>query len=255
MLSIIIPVHNQHDMTHECVYAILENTQDCEIVIIDNGSDPPYKPPFSGFIEARVIRNEENQGFPAAINQGLREARGDVVCLLNNDVIITPGWATTLTAWLESLDIVGPMTNYCAGIQQIDLPAYMNTEDLFKEAGALSQECEGMATETTFIIGFCMFFRRSLFDELGEFDATLWPCSGEEIDFCLRARVAGKKVGVAHDVYVHHFGSQTFEAMEKAGQINYADTCRRNDEHLAERWGADFWQKQVIEQEDENEEK
>ncbi len=59
MKSIIIPVFNQHDMTNECIYAVMENTQDCEIIVVDNGSNPPYKPPFTGFAECLIIRNEE----------------------------------------------------------------------------------------------------------------------------------------------------------------------------------------------------
>jgi len=33
MISIVIPVFNQHDMTDECIAAIRETTQDCEIII------------------------------------------------------------------------------------------------------------------------------------------------------------------------------------------------------------------------------
>jgi predicted SAM-dependent methyltransferase len=90
-----------------------------------------------------------------------------------------------------------------------------------------------------------MAFKKSLFDEIGEFDESLWPCSGEEIDFCLKARAAGHKIGIAQDVYVHHEGSKTFQAMESAGQIEYAQIVERNDKHLAEKWG-DFWQKQIV---------
>src|SRR5512139_3623441 len=96
MLSIIIPVVNQHEMTLECITAIREQTEDCEIILIDNGSNPPIQKPYIGFIDAAVIRNEENRGFPAAVNQGIKAAKGDAVILLNNDVIVTPGWASML---------------------------------------------------------------------------------------------------------------------------------------------------------------
>jgi len=104
-----------------------------------------------------------------------------------------------------------------------------------------------MAEDVNFVIGFCMVFKKSLFDEIGEFDESLWPCSGEEIDFCFRAVEKGHKIGVAYDVYIHHFGSQTFQQMESKGQLNYTDVCKVCDEHLAEKWGADFWQRQIIE--------
>ena len=245
MISIVIPVFNQHDMTQECLTAVLDHTQNCEIILVDNGSEPPIKPPFSGFTEIMVIRNEENKGFPVAVNQGIRAAKGDVIVLLNNDCIVTPGWAERLIGYLEEYAIIGPMTNYCAGKQQVSLPTYQSIEGLNKEASANAEANAGESEEVNWVIGFCMAFRKELYNELGEFDESLWPCSGEEIDFCLRARQAGHKVGIAHDVYVHHEGSKTFNEMEKSGQLNYQETCKRNDEHLAAKWGDDFWQQQA----------
>jgi predicted SAM-dependent methyltransferase len=84
-----------------------------------------------------------------------------------------------------------------------------------------------------------MAFKKSLFNEIGDFDEAMWPCCGEEIDFCLRVRGAGYRIGIAQDVYVHHQGSVTFGAMKDAGQVNYLDICKRNDNYLAEKWGRD----------------
>ena len=95
-----------------------------------------------------------------------------------------------------------------------------------------------------------MVFKKSLVDEIGLFDDTLWPCSGEEIDYCFKAREAGHKIGIVRDCYVHHEGSQTFNDLEKAGVLNYVETCKRNDEHLAKRWGPEFWLHQAIQQEE-----
>ena len=90
-----------------------------------------------------------------------------------------------------------------------------------------------------------MAFKKSLYDEIGEFDESLCPCSGEEIDFCFRTVKAGYKVGVAYDVYVHHEGSQTFSDMVEAGQVDYEKLCERNDKHLADKWGDDFGNNQL----------
>jgi predicted SAM-dependent methyltransferase len=89
-----------------------------------------------------------------------------------------------------------------------------------------------------------MMFPRALYDELGEFDESMWPCSGEEIDFCFMARKAGHMIGIAKDVYIHHYGSQTFNEMQNAGLVDYKDVCKKCDAHLSERWGEDFWHRQ-----------
>lgn len=248
MISIIIPVYNQHEMSAECINTVRENTLvDYEFVIIDNGSEPAFKPPFTGHTETILIRNDENLGFPVAVNQGIKAARGDIIVLLNNDVIVTSGWAEKLTAWLDDFAIVGPLTNYCAGLQHITLPAYDNQEELDKEATALSEVHQDHANSVSFVIGFLMVFKKALYDEIGEFDESLWPCSGEEIDFCLRARDAGYKVGIAHDVYVHHYGSQTFDVMHKAGQLDYNEIVARNEKHLIDKWGDKArWENQIV---------
>ena len=246
MISIIIPILNQHEMSAECIQAIMETTTDYEIVVIDNGSDPPFKSPFSGFNEVRVVRNEENKGFPAAVNQGIRAAKGDVIVLLNNDVTVSPGTLNRLADWLENFDIVGPSTNYCAGMQMVQIAPYQSREELDNEVDALFESSQGEGEEVNWIIGFCMVFKKSVWEQVGDFDTTLWPCNGEEIDFSLRAKEKGFKIGIARDIYVHHEGSVTFRDMEDAGQIEYLKICERNDKHLAEKWGADFWNRQAI---------
>lgn len=276
MLSICIPIFNNSDMTHDCINAIRENTHDFELVIVDNGSEPAFKPPFMGFAETTLIRNLENKGFPVAVNQGIRAAAGDVIILLNNDVIVTPGALNRLAGLVRHkapivesggmridvqeitapgddfkvfdfgiapFSIVGPCTNYAAGLQRVQIGSYQNREELDKEAAFLAEENAGESEEVNYIIGFCMAFKRRLFDEIGPFDESLWPCSGEEIDFCLKARAAGHKVGIAHDVYVHHEGSQTFKDMD----VDYEGICKRNDAHLAEKWGDAWgWDKQSV---------
>ncbi len=235
MISIIIPVFNQHEMTLECVTAIHENTEDYEVIVVDNGSDPPYE-------GDATIRNETNLGFPIAVNQGIREAKGDVICLLNNDVIVTPGWADRLLKSLERYAIVGPMTNYCAGIQSVGLPVYYDRDELNKQAMAFTKARAGRELEVNWIIGFLFMFKRSLYDEIGPFDESLWPCSGEEIDFAFRARAKGHKVGIMQDIYVHHEGSITFKALDE----DYNKIVERNNAHLAEKWGKNFWERQLL---------
>jgi len=233
-------------MTSECINTIREHTQDYELIIIDNGSEPIYKPPFGGFTEIQIIRNEENKGFPVAVNQAIQEAKGDIICVLNNDVFVTPGWSGKLISALDGYSIVGPVTNFCAGIQRVQIDTYENLDELNQAADDWAEGYGDSIEEVNFIIGFCMVFKRSVYDEVGRFDESLWPCSGEEVDFCLRAREKGHKVGIINGCYLHHEGSQTFTAMDKAGDLNYLEICKRNDEHLAKKWGSNFWKHQMI---------
>src|SRR3990172_5405425 len=156
MLSIIIPVLNQHEMTAECILSIRETVEDCEIILIDNGSDPSIRLPYAGFLDVQMIRNDENRGFPAAANQGIETAKGEMIVLLNNDVILTPGWAEKLLNALADFSIVGPVTNYCAGMQKVAVEPYENKEELNAAAAALGESEGNQVQEVRWIIGLCM---------------------------------------------------------------------------------------------------
>jgi GT2 family glycosyltransferase len=240
MTSIIIPAYNQHELTQRCIEAVIDNTECAyELVLVDNGSTPP--------LHGARLRNEYNLGFPMAVNQGIRASKGGIVVLLNNDVIVTPGWLERLEWHIhDRYSIVAPKTNYCAGMQRVTIEAYDGEEELSLQAQDFQTIHAYRSTEVQWVIGFCMAFKRVLFDEIGEFDESLWPCSGEEIDFCLKARNAGHRVGIAEDVYVHHYGSRTFMDLQQAGEVDYREVCNRNDKHLAKQWGSEFWQKQAV---------
>ena len=237
MISIIIPVLNQHEMTKECIEAIRANTGEHELILIDNGSEPAAGWSKLGIAPSDndwCLRNETNLGFPVAVNQGIRAAKGDVICLLNNDVFVTSGWAERLLVALDEYDIVGPCTNYCAGYQRVRLDMYNDLGELNTEAVKWSEMHSERVDEVNWVIGFCMMFKKSLYDELGEFDESLWPSSGEEIDFCLRAKDAGKKVGIAIDVYVHHEGSVTFKDID--GEHPYRKIIEASEKFLHTKW-------------------
>ena len=52
-------------------------------------------------VPVTVIANAVNRGFPAAVNQGLRVARGEYLVLLNNDAVVTDSWLDQLIALAE----------------------------------------------------------------------------------------------------------------------------------------------------------
>lgn len=240
-VSIIIPVLNRQDETLECIQSIRDTTDPCEIVIIDNGSSPPFKAPFSGFHEIKVIRNEMNAGFPKAVNHGVQEAKYNTIVLLNNDVILTHNAVNKLIEPLNNgYSITGPVTNYACGMQKVQAGCYENINELYQEAQLWEETVgRGSIVDVNFVIGFCMAFKKNLWEEIGPFDDSLWPCSGEEIIFCLKAREAGHKVGIIYDCYVHHEGSQTFNNLDITDE-KYNELCKRNDKNIIGKCGREW---------------
>src|SRR4030042_732708 len=146
MFSIIIPVFNQQDITYECLNSIKENTKDFEIILVDNGSIPAIEDN-----TIKIIRNDKNLGYPVAVNQGIGEARGDIIILLNNDVIATENWAEYLKVHLSNYDIVGPVTNYSAGVQRVSISYYGDYPELLKKSRLHYEENMGKSRVVTFV--------------------------------------------------------------------------------------------------------
>jgi len=131
----------------------------------------------------------------------------DYVCLLNNDTRVTLGWLPKLVDTLEHIDncgFVGPSTNNCHSPQKrISSP---------REASKYKNKVVEMKDP---ISGFCLLFRKSLWESLGGFDSK-YKHYGQESDFIDRARAQGWSSYWRQDVFVYHLG----EASVKASGIN-----------------------------------
>jgi GT2 family glycosyltransferase len=81
-----------------------------------------------------------------------------------------------------------------------------------------------------------MLVKRSVIEKIGGFDERFGMGNSEDDDFCLRAAKANFMAVIAGDVFIHHFGSKSFE---KIGRKNY-ERLVLNNFHLVfkEKWGA-----------------
>ncbi len=108
LTSIIVPVWNQIEFTQQCIATLKSHTRPAwELIVIDNGSTDGTGTYLAGVrdmstVPVTVVSNATNVGFPAAINQGLRLARGEYLVMLNNDVVVTDGWLDQLIALVNA---------------------------------------------------------------------------------------------------------------------------------------------------------
>lgn len=242
LVSIIILTWNQLEYTKECLEAIALHTNgNYELIIVDNGSDdgtvPWLQEQAKSETRLRLILNQNNRGFAAGCNQGLAKAKGDWLLLLNNDVVVTSNWLDGLLQCHQTdpnAGIVGPLTNNASGIQGIAPIPYTDAKGLERFARELRRDNRHRRIFLRRLVGFCMLFKRTLYQQIGGLDEQFGTGNYEDDDFCLRSAIAGFRNIVAADTYVHHHGSVSF----KGGGINYRAVLSGNWALFRNKWSA-----------------
>lgn len=223
LTSIVIPCYGELPYTELCVESIQRCTPEAfELILVDNGSPDRTREWAQEQAAAdpriRVLPQPENLGFARGVNAGLDAARGSEYLVLNNDAVVTEGWLARLRAALDEspeVGIAGPVCNQISGPQQIPVPYDDDLDDMAVFAARWASEHANERQEAVRIVGFCMLVRQAVVDRIGGFDPRFGNGNFEDDDFCLRAMLAGWKLRIARDCFVHHFGSRTFLAMGK----------------------------------------
>ncbi|NLI13370.1 glycosyltransferase [Pelotomaculum propionicicum] len=236
LVSIVIPVCNQLELTKLCLESIEYYTsEDYEIILVDNGSGEETAGYLKNLENKRLIRNDSNLGFAMACNQGMAAARGKYICLLNNDTIVSRGWLSHLARHLEENPAalaVGPVSNH-APDHQLAPVELQNIHDIETIAHHIRINNWLKSTQVGFLSGFCLLLKAKAKKIIGGFDTRFWPGNFEDDDYCLRIKLAGFELLIARDVFVAHFGRQTFDG-EK---VDYNEAMSSNWRRFREKWG------------------
>jgi GT2 family glycosyltransferase len=220
LTSIVVPCHDNLLFTALCLDSIaLHTPEPHEIVIVDNGCTDATSE-WCADRGAHVVRSPVNLGFAGGVNLGMAEARGDVVVLLNNDTLVTPGWLRGLLGALTReprVGIAGPRSNWVSDDQIIPRPPYTEApSDALTRFGAQrARDHAGQGTEARRLSGLCMAISRPVLERVGGFDTRFVIGNLEDDDYSLRVRLAGFRLWIADDSYIHHFGHKTFALVDE----------------------------------------
>lgn len=130
-VSIIILNWNQPELTVNCVKSVLQQGyKDFEILLVDNASEDNsmeiFKKEFGSNEDIRIIENSENLGYAGGNNEGVKNADGRYIVILNNDTLVEENWLEELVKGLESdknikaVGSVGILTDF-ANINREDI--------------------------------------------------------------------------------------------------------------------------------------
>ncbi|MBX3118673.1 MAG: glycosyltransferase family 2 protein [Fimbriimonadaceae bacterium] len=261
--SIVVVTYNSMKTIEACVHSVVANLGLFdELIIVDNGSrdgTPEFLKQLTGIgNRVKVILSDKNLGFSGGTNLGIENSKGDFIVLLNPDTAVTPGWLGKLVEHFAdpTVGAVGPTSDCVAGFQKAEFHAPVQATGGFnydRFAEMLGQVNSRRAIETKLLIGFAMMIRRSALDKVGLLDNDLF-LGMDDLDISWRLRLAGYRLLIATDVFVHHDGHVSFDSepsqlVQKLNQESTDALGRKLIEHYGkgqvpgqyELWGIDWF--------------
>ena len=231
-VDIVVPIYNAYEYTIECVNSVLKYTkkEDYNLILINDKSPDNRVAEYLNNLKAEnhenilIYHNDENLGFVGTVNKGMSISKNDIV-LLNSDTEVTKNWLTKIknTAYSNcKIATVTPLTNsgticsipiFC---EDNEIPENFTVKDY---SDVIEKTSLKMYPSIPTAVGFCMYIKRKVIDEIGLFDKEAFGRGyGEENDFCCRALENGYFHVLSDDTFIYHKGSASFSE-DKNGLI------------------------------------
>jgi N-acetylglucosaminyl-diphospho-decaprenol L-rhamnosyltransferase len=208
--DVVIPTWRAREMLRRCLLALNADPSQKHVIVVDNASaDGTAELVRNEFPDVALVELGENVGFGRAVNAGAEAGTGAAIVLINNDVLVAPGFVDAIVAPLAS-----PAVGMVAGLTTIPdtelvdgfgieldrtLAAYnrVRRAPVGTAAGRLAMPSGGAAA-----------YRRAAWEAAGGFDEALFAY-GEDVDLGLRMRATGWDAAEAPSARGVHLGGAT----------------------------------------------
>lgn len=203
-VSIIVPTRNRLDLLQTCLAGIAATDYpDIETIIVDNDSDEPQTLSYlAGLDPARykVLHHGGAFNYSAINNHAVAQARGHLLCLLNNDIeVIEPGWlqAMVVQALRKDVGAVGARLLYPDGrIQHAGVVLHVgggaaHAHRLLHPADEGYFYRHALPQFVSAVTAACLVVDRHRFLEVGGFDERNFAVAFNDVDLCLRLNQCG----------------------------------------------------------------
>jgi GT2 family glycosyltransferase len=240
MPSIIVPARNSPEITGRCLGTLLHSVNTlrlpCEFVLVDDASAPEEKildvfrqhRAHAVQHETKIIRSRKHQHYSGVFSIGLHHATRDIVFFISNDMAPTPSFLEALllvSALSRDFGIVRGTSNYTDSHSEHlvepkePLRTYQEVENFSRSVFA-ANGC--LHTEDDLLSGDAILIKRSLIERIGVLDMRFFGYFGD-VDYGMRAHLAGFKLVCAKGAWLFHEGSGHLKHQMNQGTLSFEE--------------------------------
>ena len=243
-ISVVVLTYNNWAYTEACLNSLFKRTDypgRLEVVVADNASSDETVGRLKDWAarepRMKLVLNDRNLGFSTGNNTGLAAATGDYLVILNNDTVVTRGWALTLLRHFQrdpKLGLLGPATNHIGNESKV--PVHYDTlEQMPAAARGWTLAHMGQLHPMRTLAFFCVMMPRAVYEQVGPMDENFGRGFFEDDDYCRRIEQLGLHMACADDVLVHHRLSASFDKVDNGERQALFE---RNKAYYESKWGA-----------------
>lgn len=206
LVSLIIPTRNAHGLVKQCIDSIrtLTTYKNYEIILVDNASDEVESLAYFASLkrdpDITVIRDDGPFNYSALNNHAVKQARGELIGLINNDIeVMTPQWLDEMVsiALQPGVGAVGARLWFGDDRLQhggviLGVGGVANHSHKFLPRGEHGYFGRAALMQSfSAVTAACLVIRKSTYEEVNGLDAVHLTIAFNDVDFCLRVQEAG----------------------------------------------------------------
>jgi GT2 family glycosyltransferase len=212
LASVIVPTLNGAHLLPDCLDSLVSQSYaNLEVIVADGASTDDTPALVTRYPGVRLLQLHRNLGFAGNVNAGLRAARGEVLCLLNNDAQADPDWVAVCVETLLEQPKLGSVASK---VLFADRRTINSAGDILSTDGAPRQRGAGQPDGPAWntpgpvfgAMGGAAAYRRAMLADVGLFDEVFFMYL-EDVDLAFRAQLRGWDCTYQPSARAFHLGS------------------------------------------------
>lgn len=206
-----------------------EGYSNVDVLVVDDGTpDPEQLKRIAKKHKVGYFRGRRNQGNVARYNTIVERSKGDIVFLIDSDVIIPDRWFCSAFCFLTINKNVGAVSYLSKKVSDVEVNKLLSRQRILADGSGRVPE---RATE---LAGYCFGFTRKNYELVGGFDSKNFKYFIGDSDFCCRLAEKGLMSYRLLYPIVYHYEHATYDAHP---ELKAWERVRQDQANFLKKWG------------------